>query len=124
MIGSLLKNRSYSGSYHHVVKTSPRVKDPMRHLNGKTVQKPTPSSHLLTNFIFYNGPAIYTIMLLRRSHGAKPLWAILTVKQFKNLSHNNKFSSTINLTKILVSEPYSEIDIFDKWFSFFIFLQI
>jgi hypothetical protein len=30
------------GWLHHVIKTVPRVKDPMDHLNGKTIQKPIP----------------------------------------------------------------------------------
>ena len=64
------------------------------------------------------------IIVLRRPHGAKPLRAFLTGKCKQNLSPKPHFSNPINLTKILVSQPYFGIDIFDKWFSFFIFLKI
>ena len=45
---------------HHVVKTSPRGKAPMGHLNGETVQKPIPQQQIFQHDKFNQNPSATT----------------------------------------------------------------
>ena len=63
-----LQNQVLAVVVHHVIKTVPRGKAPMGHLNGETVQKPIPQQQIFQHDKFNQNPSATTQKFSNTKH--------------------------------------------------------